>query len=279
MYLSRLIALALLLSSSVFGRDLWLRMRSENFDLITNCGTGTSRQVLRWLEDIRQVLPIEAGPNRPKVFVFRSEAGFKSYAATWPESVAGFYRPDGDLDYIAAWNNGGPFDRVILHEYVHLSLNRNGARVPPWLNEGMADLYSASWAGIAVGGPVSAHVATLQSNAWADLPKLFAILRPSEIFQFAGGAKLFYAESWALAAMLKLDPGYRDGMTSFLARLQSGESSEGALRETYRKTVDEIMRDLRLFVSRSHLPRIGVKVNEAKEVNQIPAETLSPLAS
>src|SRR5580700_4858331 len=76
MYFSRLITLALLFSSGVCGRDSWLRMRSEHFDLITDFDAGASRQVLRWLEEIGQVLPLEPHENAPRVFVFRSEATF-----------------------------------------------------------------------------------------------------------------------------------------------------------------------------------------------------------
>jgi tetratricopeptide (TPR) repeat protein len=279
MYFSRLITLALLFSSGVCGRDLWLRMRSEHFDLITDDDAGAGRQVLRWLEEIGQVLPLGSRENVPRVFVFRSEATFKSFASAWPESVAGYYKPDGDHDYIASWNNGTAFDRVILHEYVHLWFNRTGVRIPPWLNEGTADLYSASGAGMALGGAVPSHVATLQSNNWLDLPALFAVQHPSEIFDVPGGAKLFYAESWALAQMLKLGREYRDGMPSLLARLQNGASSEAALRETYGKTTDEILRDLRYFVRPGGFARITLKVRDPREVSDLRSERISPLES
>jgi hypothetical protein len=57
-------------------------------------------------------------------------------------------------------------------------------------------------------------------------------------------AAMFYAESWALAHMLKLSPAYAPRFPQLLEHLTSGMLSVQALEAVYARPLDSIDRDL-----------------------------------
>ena len=53
-----------------------------------------------------------------------------------------YHRPGAERDYIVLSEAGRTSCPTATHEYVHLNGNHAGMKLPPWLNEGLADLYS-----------------------------------------------------------------------------------------------------------------------------------------
>jgi hypothetical protein len=142
----RWILLIGLISAALAPADTkWIRMRSENFEMFSSAGEGSTRETLRNFETVRtffyQLLKRPPGKDQPVYIIgFNSE---KEYAPYRPNQFAiAYYHPGADRDYIVMSKVGYDLFPVAVHEYVHLVLNAAGAKFPPWLNEGMAELYS-----------------------------------------------------------------------------------------------------------------------------------------
>jgi tetratricopeptide (TPR) repeat protein/regulation of enolase protein 1 (concanavalin A-like superfamily) len=124
---------------------------------------------------------------------------------------------------------------LIQHEYVHLVIRLNFERVPAWLNEGMAELLGGITVrgdGIVIGAPIEHHVHLLRDRELLPVEKLFQIDYRSREYSERERANLFYAQSWAFAHFLVLDPkASRDPRyKSFVGKVVDGMEPMAALR-------------------------------------------------
>src|SRR3954452_12509589 len=81
--------------------DRWLRLKSEHFEVLTDAGAGSGREVLRRMEQIRHVFETRTKrsnltPLPVRVFVFRGDADFRPYQVH--AEAAGYYQPGTDRD-------------------------------------------------------------------------------------------------------------------------------------------------------------------------------------
>lgn len=95
--------------------------------------------------------------------------------------------------------------RRILHEYAHFVTHVAGTDAPKWLDEGLSELWTHAVIGsdgIALGGPVKAHLSVLRSEArWIPVHELTSV-RELPAPQDRKRLESFYAGSWALAHYL-----------------------------------------------------------------------------
>src|SRR4051794_26959496 len=82
----------------------WVRLRSGQFDVLTNAGPATAQRTLRQLEEIRRVFEgqsqtVRLAPLPVRAYVFGSEQDFQPFRVN--AVAAGYYRPARDRDYIA----------------------------------------------------------------------------------------------------------------------------------------------------------------------------------
>ncbi len=191
---------------------------------------------------IRRVFSVIGGDSPAlRVFVFRSAKEFRAFADA--ANTAGFYQQGLDRDYIVLYGASG-FTRTAAHEYIHLILDR-GDPLPRWFEEGTAEVYSnLDFQGrqMVVGAPVPQYLALLASAPWLDA----AQLRNARNWQTADSklSSMFYAESWALAHMLNLAPGWRDRMPAFAETLSRGRDDPLAFREAFGKTMEQAVAEL-----------------------------------
>ena len=95
--------------------------------------------------------------------------------------------------------------------------------LPPWLNEGLAELYSSlepRGAKILVGQVIPARLQALRSDPWIPLSVLLTVDHQSPDYNERSRAGMFYAESWALVHMLNLDLAYRPQLKALVAALK-----------------------------------------------------------
>src|SRR3954453_9588710 len=107
----------------------WLRLKSSHFELLTNAGASTGRDVLRRFEQIRHVFESRTGrgsltPLPVRVLVFRGESDFHPYR--FNRNASGYYQAGHTRDYIAMHAAGAGTYRVVYHEYTHLLLRHAG---------------------------------------------------------------------------------------------------------------------------------------------------------
>src|SRR5690349_15176601 len=135
-------------------RDTWRSVRTNNLLVIGNADPERLRQVAVWLEFFHSAFGRLVSRNvldtsvPTTVVVFRDDASFVPFKPLYqgrPASLAGFFQPGEDVNYIAM--SLDPRERdpysVAFHEYVHLHLRDNVPQAPVWLNEGLAEFYGA----------------------------------------------------------------------------------------------------------------------------------------
>ena len=94
--------------------------------------------------------------------------------------------------------------QAVLHEYVHLLTAEQSPGAPAWLDEGLAEFWSATVVEdnrVIVGRAVAQHVATLRR--WQPLRRTLRQPR-GELTADSEPAALFYAQSWAMVHYLLL---------------------------------------------------------------------------
>ena len=230
----------------------WLKMRSANFELFTSAGERAGRQTIEQFERTRaffqQAMQREVANSTPvRILLFRSKKEYLPYRLG--EVAGAFYLsgPDADLIVLVA----GSEPSTVIHEYVHLLVRHSGLRLPLWINEGLADLYSTMrQAGkrTLVGYPLPGRVATLSREGWVPLEDVLLADRDSQHFTKRAHAGKFYAESWALTHMLNLSKEYRPKLTELMQLLTNGTPSVTALETVYGIPIEQLQRELRSYV-------------------------------
>src|ERR1700748_3607098 len=135
-----------LIGNSLFAADHWIRLTSQNFDLYSSLNKEKSVALLAKLEYARQALGhltiyATANPLPIRVIAFRSEEDFRPYASD--EGSTAYYLHSEFRDYIVLGTNGSAdFYTPAVHEYAHYMIHRQFERLPRWLDEGFADVYS-----------------------------------------------------------------------------------------------------------------------------------------
>ncbi len=227
----------------------WTRLASPNFELYTDSGERSARQVLARFEQARRVLGEgREDPGFPARVLLLNSA--RDYATLRPAAnVPGFFQSGPERDYIVMYA-GAELDRIILHEYTHLVLNHSSMPLPQWLEEGLAELYSTMSIGdgrAVVGAPVAEHVVELRRGPWLSAARLAGVKQNSPEYNEAGKTGIFYAQSWALTHMLSLGSAYRGKLPGFIAALGSGTPPDAAFEAAFGKTLEAALSDLERY--------------------------------
>jgi tetratricopeptide (TPR) repeat protein len=274
-------ALALLLIAlPAFGADQWLRLTTPDFELYTDAGEKKGRETLLHFEQVRGFF-VKASPVRPpgdfpvRIIAFRNREQFQAYAVN--PIVSAYFAGSTNRDYIVM-QNASPSDQIgseensaAIHEYVHLIIRHSGLRIPLWLNEGWAEVYSTLRPvsdGVAVGDLIPGREALLEKGAWMDLNALASIDRHSPAYNEANRASVFYAESWALTHMLFLSPDYRDRFGRFVTALHRGSTLDDSCRSAFDKTSTQVFDDLKSYFARKKLYGVVFNASLDKTVLQ-----------
>jgi hypothetical protein len=138
--------------------------------------------------------------------------------------------------------------RTAAHEWPHVVGGQDGLRLPAWLNEGLAELFSNLEDGrseprTSVGQFIPCGIFWLRPDRWISLAELVSASENSEVFTSPGSVDSAYAESWLLAHMLVLDPRYSENFPHLLSALEHSETPE-AFGTVYRKSVAQVEQDL-----------------------------------
>ena len=244
------------------GHASWVRVATPDFELYTTADEDAGRSLIFRLERLRAVLqPIlgwrgevrsEVRDQRERpicIIEFGSRDEFLPFA---PMSRSiGYFLPGARRDFVVLDGTHAE-GRAASHEYVHFVMSQSGLRLPAWLNEGLAELYSnlaepRSGQPTTIGQFIPGRVLSLRRDAWIGLTELASATTDSPIFTSAGSVDAAYAESWLLAHMLVLDPRYGARFPDLLAALQTVETTE-AFRQVYGKSVRQVELDLKTYL-------------------------------
>ncbi|MEQ1886427.1 MAG: tetratricopeptide repeat protein [Bryobacteraceae bacterium] len=230
-------------------------MASDDFEIFSTAGEGDTRRALEQFQQVSgffaSVMQKKLATNDPtRIIIFGAKKEYEPYK---PNEVAiAFYTQTGGRDYIVlgAVDDDSAF-HVAIHEYVHLLVEHGGLKLPPWLNEGTAELYSTlkPLAGkILVGSLVPGRIQALNREKWVPLATILAADHNSPYYNEKNRAGSLYNEGWALTHMLTLTNEYGPGYSKFLAEIQAGTPSQQALEKIYGKPLEAIEKSVQAYV-------------------------------
>jgi hypothetical protein len=193
--------------------------------------------------------------------IFKGQSDFRPYKPLYKgkpkENLAGVFQgfPDEAVIALTTERDLDQTIPVIFHEYIHMLMHARGFRLPPWLNEGVAELYSTldiQSEMLEIGDPIPHHLMLLNRNALMPLSQLFAVTQGSPDYNEGMRRSLFYAQSWALLHYWTC--GFIKGenqvakMERFFDLLQTGRSPEEAMQAAFGKSLDDVQQELSSYV-------------------------------
>ena len=254
--------------TSVGANEQWVLVRSSHFAVYSHADEPEARSVAVWLEQLRAFFATTLLPGRTleshgpvRIIEFRS---IEEYAAFQLRPAADAYFVGGAAaDYIVMPRLGAEEFRITAHEYAHLVVHSLGLRLPPWLSEGIAELFSTVRIGEGrcfIGADLPVRTLTLRKRPWIALPQLLELTEDAPLRQQRKQAEMFYAESWALTHMLVFSPAYAAHFGQLWTAIAAGPLNADILARIYGKPVTAILADLQTWLQqpKSGLPLPGV---------------------
>jgi tetratricopeptide (TPR) repeat protein len=266
--------------------DHWLRVSSPNFELYTTSSEKQGKDTVRHLEQVRafflQASPIRSLGEFPlRIFQFDTEAQYAPFRRTTSQIASFVATPASEYivigDRAAARQAAGDYAPSV-HEYMHLVVRHSGLKLPTWLSEGWADVFSTlrvQGKDSAVGDLLPDRMKSLSADEWMDFDALTSVGTDSPAYNEASRVGIFYAESWALAHMLFLSPEYKDNFGKFVLALNSGKSSAEACQSAFGRSSAAVFADLRNYFKRKRLYGTVFETRLDVGENQITASPLS----
>jgi tetratricopeptide (TPR) repeat protein len=238
----------------IFCAEQWLRIESSHFELYTTAGEKKGREAVLYFEQVRSLFekiakPGEAARTPVRIIAFQSEKQYKPYRLT--QAADAFYTTGPGRDYIVMKSIASEDYPVALHEYFHLIVQHSALRLPVWLNEGMAEIYSTAkpvGKKVQIGDILPGRLHEMQTNPWLDLDTLLSVKQGSPLYTEKDPAGMFYAESWALAHMLYLSNEYWQKFADFLALIRPDATQAATFRSVYGKSLAEVSSDLAQYL-------------------------------
>jgi Tfp pilus assembly protein PilF len=261
----------------------WIRMHSLDFEIYSTASEKSTRETLHQFEQVRdfftQTMGVDASRSTSlRIVVFGSKKEYNAYRPN--DFAAAYYLPTPDRDYIVLGGTGADVFPVAVHEYVHLVTQHAGMNFPPWLNEGVAELYSTlkPYAGkVLVGSLIPRRFQGLMVDKWVPLATILSADRNSPYYNEKDKAGSLYNEGWALTHMLTLSPAYRAGYSNFIAAIRKGADSADALGMVYGKPLSDIEKDLIIYLHGGRFQGVLFPVKIEKQSDAAPAEAVSPI--
>ena len=287
MRLSAIFVLAGILFAQPAGAaEQWVKLTSSHFELYTTAGEKKGREALLYFEQVRDFFNRTRSSDSPvpdvhvRIVAFQSDKEFAPYRLN--DFATAFYLSGYDADYIVMKSISPENYPIAVHEYTHLLIQHTGVKIPAWLNEGLAELYSSlkpMGKKVVIGQVIPGRLSYLRQNTWLPLETLLAVDHKSPYYNERNRANIFYAESWALVHMLILSPEYRPGVNKFLAAIGSDVDSKSAFWQVYAKTATQVQVDLEQYTRRTRLNAGVFDVKLEKSAEDPEVAPASPLES
>lgn len=259
-----------LAASTLFSAD-WIRLKSENFEILSSASESKSNAVLHQFEQVagffQQLNKTQSNNSIPvRIILFGSQTEYIPYRMN--ESASAFFHPAPDADYIVLVSGSNNIQNIGLHEYVHLLIRRSHSKLPLWLEEGFADLFStlrAADSQTEIGAVPSGRAQRLFLEELLPLNTLITADRHSALYNENNRIGMFYSQSWALTHMLRLSDGFRQGFEAFFNLILAGYPTDEALQRAYGRSVDQVEGDLRAYIAKGRLRLVRVPIRLKKE--------------
>lgn len=256
----------------------WIHIRNENFQIYSSAKEGETRTAFNHFERVRNffVQMTGAPPANPVpvfVIVFGSEKEYEPFRLN--EFATAYYSGQADRDYIVIGKAGEQSAQIVTHEYAHLVIKHMGFALPPWLNEGLAELFSTVkplGKDTEFGDIIPGRLRELAQSKWIPLTTLLTVDRNSPYYNETKRAGAFYAESWALVHMLETTDEYRGKFWNMVAAVQAGTPSAAALEQTYGMPLAKLEQELNGYVRGNSFRKLVTKI-KLEDIDKLPAQS------
>ena len=255
-YRSWLVALLFLVSAgwAAAAGPQWIRAQSAHFEMYSTANEASVRDTLFEFEEVSSFFQTlvslhldRAAPVR--IVAFSSTKEFEPYRPN--EFAAAYYFSGVERDTIVLSRAGADAFPVAIHEYFHLAVEHLGLKLPPWLGEGLATLYSTLrplGGRTIVGELIPGRVQALLADKWVPLQVILAADAHSPYYNEKSKAGSLYNEGWALTHMLYLSPEYRPRFADVFKAIAVGKDSADTLTSVYGKPLAAIEGDLQIYL-------------------------------
>jgi tetratricopeptide (TPR) repeat protein len=240
-------------SASAAAAPRWLKVTSPHFEMYTTASESKARAAVLHFEQVRGFFLKASGWKpasraRVRIVAFQSLKEYKPYQLHEGTAAhAGGWR---DRDEIVMGGVSEESYPVAVHEYVHILL-RPAKKIPLWINEGLAELYSSLrpvGKKVRVGDLLPGRFNELRWSKGIDLETLTKVDSNSPEYTDRNKSLVFYAESWALTHMLFMSDEYRPGFPDFFHRVVTGEDQGEAFQRAFGKSMAQVWRDLQSYI-------------------------------
>jgi tetratricopeptide (TPR) repeat protein len=269
-------------TSRVFSAEpKWIHVPSSDFEIFSSAGESDTRRVLLYFERVRTFFDASASPTSRqrtepvRVIVFGSRKEYDQYR--FNEFADAYYTQVAGRDYIVLSSASDNVFPTAVHEYVHRVVQHLGLNLPPWLNEGMAELYSTlkpQGDKVIVGNIIPGRVYEMQQEKWVPLSVILAADSHSPYYNEKNKAGSLYNESWALTHMLALSPEYGDHFRELFLRIAQGTPSQTAIESVYNKPLAAVEKDVQSYLRRDTFSGrvFSVKLGNGEKATVEPAQ-------
>src|SRR5688572_21834431 len=269
----------------------WLKFTTPHFELYTDAGERRGRDVLKRLDQLRQVLQYiprsENAPHGPvRVFVFDQDRDYRNYRPAG--AGLGYHHATGDGDYLVMRGTGGETFRTVFHEYTHMVLDRSSIRMPRWIEEGTAEYYSTldpdGKVRARAGKPISIHQKMLKNQSqWLKPDTFQAVRRDSVAYKEQLRSGIFYAQPWALVHQLITTERYMSSIPRYAELLADGQSYGPAFMEAFGRPAETAWKELALYARANKYANVRIQlapdtISQMKGEKVTNAEMAFPLA-
>jgi hypothetical protein len=264
------------------GEPKWIRMQSPNFEVLSSAGERETRNTLNYFEQVREFF-LKFNGHAPKepapvtIVIFGSEKEYEPYSLN--KLALAYFLPRRDRDYIVMGRTGELAEQVATHEYTHLIAEHAGLHYPPWLNEGLAELFSTFTimnGSIAIGDPIPNRILALREDRWVPLATIMAADHDSPYYNESGKIGSLYNEGWAAVHFIGTTKEYRPKFSVYLTAVANGTESAEAIQMVYGKSLSTFETELRGYVGQGAFNHLLAKIDIDRTKKDVAAEAASP---
>jgi hypothetical protein len=263
----------------------WIEVRTPTFRLLSQVDRERSVEMARSLERFQSVVKIVIPPQRfePRVPTTILLLKRMSYRQLGPEGTGGLFMPRqrGNYALVDASYRGRLATGVLLHEYTHFLVNNDTAfTYPSWYGEGIAEVMRGTIEqgdSILIGGVLEDRLLPLDALRSYPLRRLLA--EPASGHSQVT-SQIYYAKAWLLVQYLTYGSGLGDRtrqLVDYLRLAHGGAPPEQACREAFGVGIDELERELELYLRKGRagtwvLPRTAIAEPSEPAVRNLGAD-------
>jgi tetratricopeptide (TPR) repeat protein len=270
----------------------WVEVRTPHFTVMSDGGEKTAHRVADQFELVRRVfqatMPGAHLDTGIPIEILAARDG-KSFATLFPEypfdkrheQPFGAFLSGTEKNYIALRTNvNGPVPyEDIYHEYARLVLKLSYHSLPPWLEEGYANVYGSMTLtdkGARIGRPDHEDLAALWRSPLLPLDLVIRVDRASAYYHSGGETTVYSAESRALVHYL-LTNGQASGIKSleqYIAQVEGGADALQAARQVF-GDLNQLQSRLEAYIKETISPPAEILAGGGSESISSP-RTLTP---